>query len=86
MNRDLVFELIKDELHLTDCTKQPFRSNHEALGVALEEWDEFKDEIRDSHEERKANRLMVNEAVQLAGVMVKFVENLYNPKNITERN
>lgn len=80
MIREDVFKLVANELLITDATKRPFVSNHEALGVIVEEFEELKDEIKASHDEYRANKLMVNEAVQLSGVCIKLVENLYRPE------
>ena len=80
MKREAVIELVKEEMAKNDITKRPFTSNHEALGIILEEFEELKDEIKASHNEYKANKLMVNEAVQLSGVAIKFIENLYEPR------
>lgn len=49
----------------------PFASTHEALGVALEEWDELRDAIR-------SNSMIdvYSEALDLAACMVKLAENV----------
>jgi len=46
-----------------------FASTHEALGVALEEWNEFQDAIhRNNHAAAKS------EALDLAAVLIRFTE------------
>ena len=48
-----------------------FASTHEALGVAVEEWDEFRDAI-------KANDLSAieHECLDLAAVLIRIARNL----------
>lgn len=45
----------------------PFTSSHEAMGVASEEWDEFRDAVR-------ANDLAASadEALDLAAVLIRY--------------
>lgn len=44
-----------------------FRSTHEALGVALEEWNELQDAIR-----RNAVRQIKHECIDLAAVLLRL--------------
>jgi hypothetical protein len=49
----------------------PFASTHEALGVALEEWDEFRDAVRMND----ANTT-IEEALDLAAVLIRLARDL----------
>lgn len=81
MKREDVVQMINDELCKTDIEKPMFHSTHEGYGVLKEEFDELWDEIKASKEFRMANKLMVNEAVQVAAMAIKFIENLYQDEN-----
>lgn len=76
MIREDVMKLVNDELCKTDIEKPKFHSTHEGYGVLKEEFDELWDEIKVS-KSYDANKLMVNEAVQVAAMAIKFIENLY---------
>lgn len=76
MKRDDVLKMVKIELAYTDTDKPKFHSTHEGFGVLKEEVDELWDEIKAS-KCVNANRLMVNEAVHVAAMAIKFIENLY---------
>jgi len=77
MTRDKVLEMIKIELGYTDINRPAFHSTHEGYGVLKEEVDELWGEIKESKSFDMANFLMVNEAVQVAAMAIKFIENLY---------
>ena len=53
----------------------PFASTHEALGVALEEWDELRDAIH-------ANdmRAVRHECLDLAAVLIRLAGDLERPE------
>lgn len=53
----------------------PFASSHEAMGVALEEWDEFRERI---HKNDIAGAK--SEALDLAAVLVRFAEQEHFPR------
>lgn len=78
MKRENVMQRIKTELMLTDAQKPKFYSTHEGYAVLKEEVDELWDEIKTSKGFDRANLFMVNEAVQIAAMAIKFIENLYN--------
>ena len=65
-----VIAAVLDEIINTrkDPNKGPFKSTHEAVGVMLEEWDEFKDEIHANHTQNACE-----EAIQLAAAAINFV-------------
>lgn len=50
-----------------------FASTHEALGVAVEEWDEFRDAIRDN-----ALAAVEHECLDLAAVLIRLARSLRN--------
>lgn len=72
MHDDIVYEV---ETHIAQANERygPFASTHEALGVALEEWDELKDAIR-------ANALVSveMECIDLAAVLIRLARMLRN--------
>ena len=76
MKRKDAMKLVNDELCKTDIEKPKFHSTHEGYGVLKEEVDELWDEIK-MNKNINANRLMVNEAIQVAAMAIKFIENLY---------
>ena len=57
-----------------------FASTHEALGVAMEEWDELKDSIREN-----ALYSVEHEALDLAAVLINLVYSLRHSTNMRER-
>lgn len=77
MRRKHVMQKIKTELMLTDAQKPSFHSTHEGYAILKEEVDELWDEIKTSKAFDRANLMMVNEAVQVAAMAIKFIENLY---------
>lgn len=85
MKRKDVMQKIKTELMITDAQKPKFHSTHEGYAVLKEEVDELWDEIKTSKVFDRANLLMVDEAIQVAAIAIKFVENLYqNEEGIEE--
>jgi len=50
-----------------------FASTHEALGVALEEWEELKDAVR-----ANAPSSVYEECLDLAAVLIRLAESLDN--------
>lgn len=83
MKREEIIQLIETELMSTDRDKPRFHSTHEGYAVLKEEVDELWDEIKASKSFDKANRMMVNEAIQVAAMAIKFIETLYQTKHIT---
>jgi hypothetical protein len=86
MKRESVMQKIKTELMLTDAQKPAFHSTHEGYAVLKEEVDELWDEIKLSKSFDSANLLMVNEAVQVAAMAIKFIENLYRVDSDSDLN
>lgn len=60
---------------IADLKFGPFASSHEAMGVALEEWDELRAAIH-ANDIPKAQR----EAIDLAAVLVRFSEQQLFPR------
>ena len=58
----------------------PFASTHEALGVAVEEWDEFRDAIRENDFD-----LIEHEALDLAAVLIRIAREIRNESHTRER-
>ncbi len=63
---DLIYE-IENRIKTAQDRYGPFASTHEALGVACEEWDELRDEIR---ENKLANIRF--ECLDLAAVLLRL--------------
>lgn len=84
MIREDVIKLVFDELDKTNIEKPKFHSTHEGYAVLKEKVDELWDEIKVS-KSYNANRLMINEAVQVAAMAIKFIENLYDNQCFPEK-
>ena len=63
----VIHSLIEDRINKADARYGPFTSTHEAMGVALEEWDELRLAI-------KSNDLrdVENECIDLASVLIRL--------------
>lgn len=76
---DLVHEV---EVRIVKAQERygPFASTHEALGVALEEWDELRDAVR-------ANKLgsVEWECLDLAAVLLRLARDIRNGGAIESR-
>lgn len=77
MTQNDILNLIVEELYSANSKHPAFHSTHEGYAVIKEEVDELWDEIKASKAFDMANRMMVNEAVQVAAMAIKFIENLY---------
>lgn len=75
MERKEIIELINAELLIANRNNASFHSTHEGYAVIKEEVDELWDEIKKS-KYTQANRMMMNEAIQVAAMAIKFIENL----------
>lgn len=58
----------------------PFASTHEALGVAVEEWDEFRDAIRDNDLAQ-----IEHECLDLAAVLLRLAVSLRHSESTRNR-
>ncbi len=57
-----------------------FASTHEALGVAVEEWDELRDAIRDND-----LASVEGECLDLAAVLIRLARNLHTSDTTRQR-
>ena len=66
-----MIDLIEGRIEAADVRYGPFASTHEALGVAIEEWDELRDAIR-------ANdlKMVAYECLDLAAVLIRLARQL----------
>lgn len=76
---DLIYEM-EERIEKAAARYGNFASTHEALGVALEEWDEFRDAIR-------ANKLgsVEHECLDLAAVLIRLARSIRNKTSIIDR-
>lgn len=76
---DLIYEL-EDRIAKARERYGPFASTHEALGVALEEWDELRAAVH-------ANALasVESECLDLAAVLVRLARDLRNTSYTQKR-
>lgn len=76
---DLIYE-VKERIAAAAKRYGPFASTHEALGVAVEEWDELREAIR-------ANKLggVEMECLDLSAVLIRLARSLRNGGEITLR-
>ncbi len=56
-----------------------FNSSHEGYAVLLEEVDELWEEVRNQTEERSYAKMRM-EAIQIAAMAVRFIEDVCDPK------
>jgi hypothetical protein len=76
---DLIYE-IEQRMSKSDTRYGPFTSTHEALGVALEEWNELQAAVRDN------NQMAVeHECLDLAAVMIRLARLMRNSRYMHER-
>lgn len=71
---------ITDRMERAKARYGKFASTHEAIGVALEEWDELKDAVR-------SNRLasIEYECMDLAAVLVRLASQIREQNYVWER-
>lgn len=68
-------EILRRRMERAEIKFGPFASSHEAMGVALEEWDEFRERI---HKNDIAGAK--TEALDLAAVLIRFAEQEHFPR------
>ena len=69
---DLLYEI--DERMINAASRYgDFASTHEAMGVAIEEWDEFRDAVRSN-----ALGSVEHECLDLAAVLIRLARDLRN--------
>lgn len=76
---DLIYEL-EERIKVAATRYGDFASTHEALGVAVEEWDEFRDAIR-------VNDLadIEHECLDLAAVLIRLARDMRNSSQTRNR-
>ena len=68
-------ETLRQRAERAEIKFGPFASSHEAMGVALEEWDEFRERIH----KNDINGAQ-SEALDLAAVLIRFAEQEHFPR------
>lgn len=71
----LTRETLRQRAEKAEMRFGPFASSHEVMGVALEEWDEFRERI---HKNDIAGAK--SEALDLAAVLIRFAEQEHFPR------
>jgi NTP pyrophosphatase (non-canonical NTP hydrolase) len=72
---DEVIEGIETRIKMAADRYGPFASTHEALGVAVEEWDELREAVRSN-----SLRSVLSECLDLAAVLIRLARDLNNPE------
>lgn len=71
---------IQARIEAADTRYGPFASTHEALGVACEEWDEFRQSIQEND-----LRKVAHEGLDLAACLIRLAQQLRDCNYIHER-
>jgi hypothetical protein len=79
MSVEQIFKDVENELIRANKKFPNFHSPHEGYGVIKEEFEELWDQIK-INKTCTGNRLMRNEAIQVAAMAVKFIDNLCDVK------
>jgi NTP pyrophosphatase (non-canonical NTP hydrolase) len=66
-----VIDAVEARILAADARYGPFASTHEALGVAIEEWDELREAIRSNNLPR-----IESECVDLAAALIRLARTL----------
>ena len=66
---------LSERTQIAEIKFGPFASSHEAMGVALEEWDEFRERIH-----KNDINGAKSEALDLASVLIRFAEQEHFPR------
>lgn len=80
MNELQAMSAIRTRIAHADARYGPFASTHEAMGVASEEWDEFREAVRFNDLE-----LVLVEALDVAAVMIRLAMELDNSEELRRR-
>ena len=67
---ELIYEL-EERIRKAAARYGDFSSTHEALGVALEEWDEFREAVRSNDQ-----AAIEHECIDLAAVLIRIARNM----------
>lgn len=75
-----VLDEIERRITAAETRYGPFRSTHEALGVAMEEWDELREAV-------KSNDLpaVKRECADLAAVLIRLIDSIETNKEMRDR-
>lgn len=75
-----VMQEIEDRITIAEGRYGPFASTHEAMGVAMEEWDEFREAVR-------SNDLLgvYAECLDLAAVLIRFAHTVSTNEDTKNR-
>lgn len=76
---DLLYE-VEERIAAAQRRYGDFASTHEAMGVALEEWDELREAIRANN-----LRAVEMECIDLAAVLIRLARALRNGGDIKQR-
>jgi len=76
----MIYSLIRSRITKARCKYGDFASTHEALGVAIEEWDELRDAIRSND---MAN--IASECLDLAAVLIRLADDITTKDEIVKR-
>lgn len=71
---------IEDRIIMANKKYGPFASTHEAMGVACEEWDEFRDAIKSNDFEK-----ITEECLDLAAVLIRLARELTVEQELQRR-
>lgn len=75
-----VMEEIEARAAIADARYGDFASTHEALGVALEEWNELQDAVRANSMES-----VREECIDLAAVLIRLARQIRSSRALTAR-
>jgi len=73
----MFLDLVRNELEKSRLKHGDILSAHEGLGIILEEFEEFKDEVKKRNHDHE---LMVAELVQIAAMAAKIAEDVCGVK------
>ncbi len=76
---DLIYEM-EERITAAQVRYGDFASTHEALGVAMEEWDELRDAIRSN-----ALASVEHECLDLAAVLIRLARSMRNSAYTAKR-
>lgn len=77
----MMFDLVQKEIDYAAKRFGPFHSSHEHLGVLLEEFEEWKDEVKANTDKMP---IALYELIQIAAVALRYVQENGNIEMIQE--
>ena len=75
-----MIDALKDRIEKAQKRYGNFASTHEAMGVAMEEWDEFREAVRCNN-----MKLVQNECLDLAAVLIRLNGQLITDEKLQQR-